>query len=197
MVRSGTIKTLVALVAAMTIVSGVLILMETDPARPTVPLPLQAVTGNAEAGEWAVIRATDVPLQYIMWRNIVVHDVARDGQKPVRGCHFLIGAADAGADGVVEPTSLWRNQREGDHIHVPGYSFNDNSIGICLLHDAGRSSPTEVQFAALVKLVRALQVTFQIPCDHVYLHSDLGEADCPGRFFPAETFRANLRRSSG
>ena len=43
MVGSRTIKTLVALVASLAIGAFVLILMETAPARPTVPLPLQAV----------------------------------------------------------------------------------------------------------------------------------------------------------
>jgi len=139
-----------------------------------------------------LVRDTDVPLQYIKWRNIIVHDAGRDGPGIVEGSHFLV-AADP--DGLVRATALWRQQRSGNHILVPGYSFNDNSIGVCLARDCRASAPTREEFAALVNLVRALQMTFQIPDDHVYLHSDLGTRDCPGRYFPVEPFRVRLIRS--
>ncbi len=196
-IRSGTIKTLAALAGAMTVGAGVLILLETEPARPTIPLSLQAVKADRTGGERAIVRNTEVPLQYIKWRNIVIHDAPRADAAVARGCHFLIGDDHSQGRAAIQATRLWRRQQDGDHIFVPGYSFNDNSIGVCLLRDCGRQPPTAEQFVALVNLVQALQVTFQIPPDHVYLHSDLTEEDCPGRLFPHEAFRANLRPCAG
>ncbi len=196
MVGSGTIKTLAVLVAALTIGTGVLIWMETDPARPTVPLSLEAVQAEGSNGAGAIVRETDVPLQYIKWANVVVHDAGRDGRGVAQGCHFLIGAAGDYGDGAIVPTRLWRWQQDGRHITVPGYSYDENTIGICLLTDCRRQGPSPRQLASLLKLARGLQVTFQIPRDHVYLHADLGESGCPGGQFPAEGFRRGLMRSA-
>ena len=196
MVGSRTIRTLAVLVAALTVGAGVLIWMETDPARPTVPLPLEAVNLESANGVVGIIRDTDVPLQYIKWGNVVVHDSGRDGPDITQGCHFLIGSGANYRDGAVVPTRRWRRQHQGDHITVPGYSYNENSIGVCLLTDCRQAAPTREQLASLAKLVQSLQVTFQIPRDHVYLHADLSEAGCPGGGFPAERFRRGLMRSA-
>lgn len=194
MARSGTIKTLAALVGALTVGAGVLIWMETDPAQPPVPLSLEAVQAGGGDAAPSAVRDTDVPLQYIKWSNIVLHDSGRDGEGVRQGCHFLIGGGKG--DAVIVSTRLWRQQRAGEHVHVPGYSYNENSIGICLLSDCRRAGPGARQFGSLLKLVRSLQVTFQIPRDHVYLHADLGAAGCPGGQFPAERFRQGLLRSA-
>jgi hypothetical protein len=192
MLRSGTIKTLGALVAAMSVGTLVLLWMETIPAQPRVPLPLQAVrNARAEPG-LGIIHQTDVPLQYIRWRNVVVHDAGADGPAVAGRCHFLIGSAEEHGDGTVISTRLWRRQRPGRHIYVPGYAFENESIGVCLLNDYGQAGPSRRQLAALVQLLRGLQVTCQIPPDRVYLHSELGKPGCPGEHFPAEALRGRL-----
>ena len=196
MARSGTIKTLAALVAALTVGAGVLLWTETDPARPAVPLPLEALKSAEANGALAVIRDTEIPLQFIKWAHIVVHDAGQDGPKAVEGCHFLIGGGGEYPLGTIVPTRRWRRQFDGSHVSVPGFSYNENSIGICVLADCRESAAAARQFAALTKLVRGLQVTFQIPRDHVYLHADLGQAGCPGEFFPVERFRRGLLRSA-
>ena len=178
---------LVALVAALTVGTGVLLWMETAPARPTVPLPLQVVQSAQDNGMLAVVRTAQVPLQYIKWSggSVVVHDLGRDSPAIAGGCHFLIGSAAQFGDGEVRATSRWLQQRDGNHVEVPGFSFNTNSVGICLLTDFGRSGPTARQWKGLVGLIRAIQITCEIPSDRVYLHSDLGRAGCPGGEFPA------------
>jgi hypothetical protein len=196
MVRSGTIKTLAALIAAMTLGTWALIWMETAPARPNVPLPLQAANSTAANPYLLLVRQTEVPLQYIKWQNIVIHDAGRDGSQVARGCHFIVGSEDRLGDGVVRPTGLWLRQDDGKHITVPGFSYNLNSIGICVLFDGSSGAPTPKQSAALVGLVQALQATCQVPADHVYLHGELSQVDCPGPFFPTETFRQRLLPST-
>ena len=194
MIGSRTIKTLVALVASLAIGAFVLILMETAPARPTVPLPLEAVRHHDSQGELSAIRHTDqgMEIQYLKWRNIVIHDTGRHGAEIASRCHLLIGKGNSLGDGAVQASLLWRRQLEGNHVRVPGFSYESNSIGICLLGDARKSAPTPKQLATLVRLVRALQVTCQIPRDHVYLHSELSGTGCPGELFPAAAFRKSL-----
>lgn len=189
MLRSGTIKTLGALVVALSVGALVLLWLERLPARPEVPL--QAVTGRTPA-EHAIIHRTDVPLQHIKWRNVIVHDIGKDGPAIAEQCHFLIGSAEKYGDGAIVSTRLWRLQKAGAHIYVPGHSFEDSSIGVCLLVDSRRSAPTRRQLAAAIHVVRGLQVTCQIPPDRVYLHSELGEQGCPGRHFQGRTFRDRL-----
>ena len=195
MVRSRTVKTLALLAGAMSLCTFLLILMETAPAQPTVPLPLAArEQTNPIAGELETVLGGNI--QYIKWQNIVVHDAGRDGLGAANGCHFVIGSRDHYGAGVIRPTQRWREQVDGNHIYVPGYNYNANSIGVCLLTDCNKSVPTQAQMASLVKLVRALQLTCQVPSARVYLHSDPGEPGCPGANFPAAGFRAQLLPST-
>ena len=186
------IRTLALLVASMTLGTLALRMLETPPARPAVVVDLRAVENDSARPELAMLRQTDVPLQFIKWRNVVVHDAGRDGPAAAEGCHFLIGGADGFGDGAIRPTRRWRQQLDGRHILVPGFDFNANSVGVCLLCDTRRQRPTRRQLGALVRLVRALQLTCSISPDHVYLHSELGEPGCPGEGFPAESFRGRL-----
>ncbi len=192
MVRSGTIKTLGALLAAMTVGTWALMWMETAPAHVTVPVPLQATNSASPNPYLSTVRQTDAPLQYIKWRNVVVHDASRDGGDVLRGCHFVIGSSGQLGDGEVRATDLWLRQEDGRHINVQGYAYNATSIGVCLLADGRTSAPTAKQFAALVGLVQALQAVCQVPADHVYLHRELGQSPCPGPFFNANAFRQRL-----
>jgi len=192
MARSGTIITLAMLVASMSIGACVLILMETEPAEPTGPVPLSASDAQEAGPELAIIHRTNAALQFIKWRNIVVHDSRCPQRDIVQGCHFIIGRRGRFGDGAIYPTRRWRDQQDGKHILVPGYNFNANSIGICVLRDDRSSGPTARQFDALVRLIRALQITCSIPRDHVYLHSELGECHCPGGSFRAEALRRRL-----
>lgn len=186
------IKTLALLVASMSLGTLILWLMETDPARPSPPVNLRAVEKGPYGAELTVVEQTKVPLQSVKWRNIIVHDAGRGGLQVAQGCHFVVGNSRRVGDGIVQATKLWRRQVDGRHIDVPGYDFNANSVGICVLCDGRRAGPSAKQFNALVALVRALQVSCSIGPDHVYLHSQLGEPGCPGGRFPAEAFRRKL-----
>lgn len=194
MLRSGTIKTLITLVFAMASGSALLIWMETAPARPLVPVPLQALRNREGQAELQLVRSTEVPLAYQKWKNIIVHDLSRE-PGVAKGCHFVIGGPD-GNDAVARATSLWISQQDGNHITMPGFSYNQTSIGICLAVNTNKAMPTAAQRKALVNLVRTLQAQFEVPPDHVYLHSDLGENGCPGGFFSSDEFRGQLLISS-
>lgn len=202
--RSRTITTLTALVVAMAVGAFVLIKMETPPANTPALLRADTEDGSGTGSDpnrsrmdhAALIRWTDVPIQPIKWRNIILYDAADNRTPAADECHFLIGASETSGntgDRLVRSTNLWKQQLDGNHVRNsrPPYS-NENSIGIRLSCDTSRSVPTAGQMGALTDLVRSLQVIFQIPSDRIYLHSGPDTPGRPGRFFPLETFRSRL-----
>ncbi|MCK4601914.1 MAG: N-acetylmuramoyl-L-alanine amidase [Phycisphaerae bacterium] len=201
MPRSRTIKTLAALVAAMTVGAFALTVMETAPIRPGIK-DLAAVAASDQGPE-GIVKQTDVEIQRVKWANIIVHSSA--SRRNIESqCHFVIaprrpGSSQTESDDqtVTVATNLWKRQAEGYHIYVPGYDFTANSIGICLRGDFSHRRPAAATLDALVALVRVLQQECGISPDHVYLHSDLiSGSNSPGRAFPARTFSASLLRPS-
>ena len=177
----------------MTVGTFALMVLETAPIRPSAT-DLAAVELSPR-GPGAEVFRTEVPVQAIKWRNIVVHASVADRREMARRYHFLIGPDTAGAPDAVRATSLWKHQAEGYHVYIPGYDYNADSIGICLVGDFSRSGPSGVQFRALVSLVQTLQRACGISADHVYLHSDLDAVSrSPGEAFPVEAFTARLLR---
>jgi hypothetical protein len=187
MVQSGTIKTLAALVACMTIGTGVLLLMETAPAQTPEPVALQARIVPDPSGNPASLGGN---IAAGKWRNIVIHDSGQDGQRA--RCHFLVGG-----DGVVRATELWTRQADGRHVDVPGQNFNADSVGVCLLADCRVAAPTPEQTRALGDLVRQLQATLRIPAERVYTHGQLSAPGCPGKLFNLRQFRRELLDARG
>ena len=191
MPRSRTIITLCSLLAAMTAGTFILMALETSPAGPAAGLSLIArrpsPTGLA-ATDVERIWQTNLPIRPNRWRCIVLHDSVCDlsGDGPA-GCHFVIHGG-----GAIEMTPRWRQQADGNHIHVPGADLNAESIGICLMGNLAVQPPTSVQTATLTGLVHVLQQRFDIPADRVWLHGDLTGQPCPGDRFAAAPFRRLL-----
>jgi len=189
MIGSRTIKTLVALLASMTIGAFVLMALETAPVAPRAEL-LAALAAPGD-GVSQVVHDTAVPLQSVKWRTVVVHSSA-EGNGIVRQCHFVVSK-----QGQVSCTDLWRRQVSGRHIRVPGRDFNADSIAVCLVGDFSSSDEpiSQSQFNGLVSLTLALQRAFRIPAARVYLRRDLDAySDSPGKAFPANAFDARLVR---
>lgn len=210
--RSRTVKCLVILVAAMVIGACILLLMKTPPAK--VPLYLAIRPSDEEPRQRAseAIRRTDIPIQAIKWRNIVVLDSpgenndfsSKVGLEDEDTYHFVIGSPDVTGDGLIRSTRLWRKQQDSNHIVGSKYPFQQGSINIRLLCDTRRKTPTPEQMVALTDLVRQLQVLCQIPSDHVWVScfpstggqkGPPGNPDEPGRFFPMKYFRSRLIRA--
>ena len=103
--------------------------------------------------------------------------------------HFIIRGSGPQA-GEVEIAARWTAQRPGAHAGVREY--NEQGIGICLVGDFERTTVSPRQFAAALRLVRALQEKFGIPAGHVVLHRDIRATSCPGKYFPIARFRDAL-----
>ena len=112
------------------------------------------------------------------------------------GYDFVIGNGTDSGDGQVEVTFRWRKQMIGAHCGgTPGNWANKEAVGICLVGDFNRASPTRRQMRSLVNLVRYLQSRYQIPKSRIYGHNTTpgaGKTDCPGRNFPMARLKSQL-----
>jgi len=187
MIGSRTIKTLIALLASMSIGAFVLIALETAPARARSE-QLAALIAPGD-GVSAALHDTAVPLQPVKWRAVVVHTSAEGSGIPSR-CHFVLSP-----NGLVSCTDLWKRQMRGNHVYVPGRDFNADSVGVCVVGDFSSTGTriSQKQFDGLVGLIGSLQKTLRIPAERVYLHRDLdARSNSPGQGFPANAFNASL-----
>lgn len=160
----------------------------------------------------------DVPTLWIppkvaekRWRAVVIHHSGTDSGNAAIfddwhrnerhwqgvGYDFVIGNGRDCADGRVEVTFRWRQQIPGAHVGgTPANWANVDAVGICIVGDFNKASPTRRQMASLVKLVRFLQKRYNIPTSRIYGHKDTpgytGKTQCPGRYFSMSAFKRML-----
>lgn len=110
------------------------------------------------------------------------------------GYDFVIGNGTDSADGQVEATYRWHNQKIGAHCGgTPGNWANKDAIGVCLVGNFNRTIPTARQMEAVTKLVKFLQDRYGIPKSRIYGHNTTPGArptDCPGRYFSIAELRS-------
>lgn len=194
MLGSRTVKTLTLLLAAMTIGTFALMVLETSPISPAVANPAALFEARPSAVP-VVFDSLEVRPQSMVWQNIIIHSNVLERRDILRECHFIVDMSDLAKGQNIRPTTLWKRQLTGNHTFVPGYEYNANSIGICIMGDFSRRQPTTQQMQALIALVRALQEGFKINADHVFLTRDLDRRSAsPGELFPADYFNDAISR---
>jgi len=195
-----------ALLASMTLVGGLLVVLDPKqaPSGGGFALPPLAATDGASSVE--AVFNTKAPLESGRWQAIVIHDSGSPAGSPESldeaarrsglrglGYHFVIGNGNGLRDGQVHVASRWLQQGMGAHVAGQnGDWYNRNAIGICLVGNGERTPFTDAQMSRLVQLVDALQRECRIPADRVYLHSQLAATPSPGRFFADSAFRSQL-----
>ncbi|MFZ4693962.1 MAG: peptidoglycan recognition family protein [Verrucomicrobiia bacterium] len=147
------------------------------------------------------------PTGFREWQYLVIHhsgssagNVAmiqaehlRRGMENGMAYHFLIGNGSVGlGDGEVAEGRRWKYQLQGGHAHQE--PLNEVGIGICLVGNFNRTTPTEAQMRALANLVLRLQRDFNIADEGIHGHGQyFGEdSDCPGRNFSWDRFWNHL-----
>ncbi|HVW01708.1 MAG TPA: peptidoglycan recognition family protein [Planctomycetaceae bacterium] len=100
------------------------------------------------------------------------------------GYHFVIGNGKGMPDGQIEPTFRWNQQLHGAHAGSQDPEYNQLGIGIVLVGNFEKSSPTDAQLASVKKLVRTLKSQYKIPSSKVIGHRDIRSTECPGSLFP-------------
>ncbi len=142
------------------------------------------------------------PVRRGRWKYIVVHNSGtREGNarvfdvyhKRVRhmqnglAYHFVIGDGHGSGNGQVEVGPRWTKQINGGHV-ASDY-LNDIALGICLVGDFNRDTPTKAQIGALEELVAYLRERVgksQGRRAIVHAHKEINPrpTDCPGDRFP-------------
>jgi hypothetical protein len=189
MASPRTIRTLAALVVAMTAGTFSLMLLETDPVGSSVN-DFATIVAPAK-DHFQALSQTRVPVQPEKWRSIVLESA--DTSRTLPPSTHLIVRIETDGDGDpfarVEATDLWIRQQESASQHTP-----TGSIVVCMVGDFRRTNPTVDVFQTVVGLTQRLQRIAEIAADRVYLP---GDYDARGpQFTPAfsTAFHNNLLR---
>jgi N-acetylmuramoyl-L-alanine amidase len=174
---------------------------------PDVKKPKQTDKYNNYTGPGYWLPPTGVEKK---WTAIIIHHSATDmGNAAIFdkwhreenhwegvGYDFVIGNGTNSGDGQVEVTFRWREQIPGAHCGgTPENWANKDGIGICLVGNFNRTTPTAKQMQSLLQLVRFLQDRYRIPKSRIYGHGTTPGAhvtDCPGNKFPLARFKSML-----
>ncbi|MCE9612093.1 MAG: peptidoglycan recognition protein family protein [Chthoniobacter sp.] len=146
----------------------------------------------------------NAPVLSRRWRYIVVHNSGtRQGNakafeyyhRNVRGMpngmayHFVIGNGSSSGDGEIEIGNRWHRQIQGGHVHSD--YLNNIALGICLVGDFNRDTPTKRQIEACEELIRFLRQRvgkidskWAIVKPHREINPPRWPTDCPGDKFP-------------
>ncbi len=141
------------------------------------------------------------------WKYIVVHHSATDNGNARRfdyfhrkirhmprgmAYHFVIGNGSGLGDGEVEVGSRWKLQQPGGHLK--SNKLNQEALGICLVGNLEKNSPSKKQLESLRALTRYLQTKFSVPRSRVLGHKEMkgSQTRCPGRNFPLRSFRRRV-----
>ncbi len=185
------------------------------PAPPYTAGPSHANDGNVvrpdpPAGDpWAVPPSVEGRA----WRYIVVHHSATDHGSAATidaahkargwqglGYDFVIDNGNGGPDGRVEVGPRWRQQSVGAHTGgTPGNAYNEHGIGICLIGNFTKRTPSAAQLASLNRLVSYLAAKYSISVGNIIGHRDAPNAhtECPGDLlwsYVHGQLRANVAR---
>jgi hypothetical protein len=153
------------------------------------------------------------PVRKGRWKYIVVHNSGtREGNarvfdiyhKRVRhmqnglAYHFVIGDGHGSGDGQIEIGPRWTRQINGGHV-ASDY-LNDIALGICLVGDFNRDTPTKAQVGALEELVSYLRNRVgksQGRQAIVHAHKEINPrpTDCPGDHFPYSWLHAKFGKA--
>jgi hypothetical protein len=143
------------------------------------------------------------------WKFIVVHNSgSRQGNAKIfdyyhrhvrkmpngLAYHFVIGCGHGSGDGQIEIGDRWRRQINGGHVHSD--YLNNIALGICLVGDFNRTTPTQAQLAACEELIKYLRRRVgkveghvAIVKPHKAINPPRWPTDCPGDKFPYGWFR--------
>ena len=190
-----TLMVWASLVVSLSLLSGLLLLLNPIPHAPAVGPVLTVLDPTPD--DLQSLLATRTAVQEGRWRGIVIHHSGSNRGSAESlgrlhqsqgygglGYHFVIGNGDGAHDGEVQAGYRWARQLDGIDTR--------DAIAICLIGNGDQTQPSRTQINQLVKLVTQLQRRFQIPAERVYLYRDLVPTTSPGLRFPTVQFRNQL-----
>jgi hypothetical protein len=197
-----TVLVLALLIAAMTLASTLLLLLEPGSVsglRPITPLAAVERTGDGAHR----LFATQPAMSPERWLGVRIHFSGSAVDSPATierlhervgldglAHHFVIGNGIGAPDGQIHVSPAWQRQLPGFSAALrPRDPMSLRVIDICLIGDGRQDPPTQAQLRMLVWLVHQLQARLEIPPQQVLL-----EAADPYavRLFPHAAFRQQL-----
>lgn len=101
------------------------------------------------------------------WSDIGYHYIITNGKKN--------GNWKAGEDGEVQ------DGRPVEKMGAHAKGANKGSIGISLVGTFGKTEPTPLQIASLIRLLTEFCQKYELnPLEDILAHRDVGNTDCPG-----------------
>lgn len=178
------------------------------PAPPTIDdSPLPGIVSRSQWTRTGIARPRDInPMNGV--RRITVH---HDGMPPVtlatssavarrieqiRNSHVIErGWADIGYHYIVDPQGrVWEGRsitKQGAHVK----DQNENNLGILVLGNFDRQSPTQAALASLDKFVANQMQRYNIAISQVRTHMERDSTSCPGRSL--QSYMLRTRSGSG
>lgn len=197
-----TLIVLVSLVAAMTVASGLLFLLEPTATTPTQGIKLSAVTPNPQFSQ-ELLFDLDPRAQLAPWSSIIIQESKPSPAHPNQtaspsGSHFWIHSAPEGSDGRIVVGQRWRRQQPLSILPVTEPSPRsdnptpDHAILIKLSCDPALHGPSDQQLHALIWLVHRLQARFSLPAHAVTYRFQDQPPGSSDPLFPVAWFRQQL-----
>lgn len=197
---------LASLIGFMTVIGGLLWLLDGAPRPESRGLRLPALVASAGPSSLETVFDLETSIDKSRWQGIVIHHSASphgSGESLDRehramglnglGYHFVVGNGNGASDGELLVGTRWLEQTPGAHTAGPdGDWYNLNTIGICLVGDGDKRDFTPAQMQRLVQTVNELQRRLDLPASSVRLHRELAGTTSPGLRFPAASFREQL-----
>lgn len=118
------------------------------------------------------------------WTPVWFSDMlsTRDRLETIRASHIQrLQAGDIGYHFIIDRAGrIWEGRPliyQGAHVR----NQNENNIGIMMLGNFDKQSPTTVQLNSLERAIAYLRKQYRVPVGRVYTHQELNPTACPGR----------------
>jgi N-acetylmuramoyl-L-alanine amidase len=116
-------------------------------------------------------------------RRVILHHTAsameRTSVDDILRWHLQRGMSGIGYHFVVAPDGVIHSTRWIQRVGAHTRGHNLDSVGIALIGDFERETPTSAQVNALVRLLQELKQEYGL--SRLQLHGDLTATRCPGR----------------
>lgn len=141
----------------------------------------QFATGNMRSStEWIVIHHT------AGGKDCTVDDIAKihlikNGWSTI-GYHYFINHSG----------EIYKLHRDGE-VAPSTFSYNNNTVAICLSGNFDNYEPSAAQWKSLVKLTKMLMRRYKLSASHICGHRHLNVTDCPGSLLDIEKLKKEVQ----
>ena len=188
-----------ALAGALTMTGALLVALSPQPLRPDGSAAMAAAVEGADSIN--TVYSTPSQVTPGRWKYVYVHH-SRSTVGSAQALalsptgttdHFVITNGNGGADGDLQLTPLWSDQRPATSPTGSG-TIDPACISVCLIGDFDQAAPTPAQHHRLTQLINSLQSQLHLSAHCVIMLDQPATQASVGRHFPTGDFRTQLLR---